>query len=244
LSNNPKPGQPAGPQSSDNNSEGFLSFDALMKESVAPESETQTIVESPFKAQEDNRIARKHSDIIIDQAKQEAVRLKEEAVQQGIDKGKEQVKQDTAQLMQQYAAVLAEIQVQRAALQQSYEQDIISLVKVMVEQLTNYEVTVSDQIIQTCLKKAMEFVVSQSKVRVRLNSQDFQRIRTAGLEDPAFLEGKSQVNLIEDPSISMGGCFLESSFGEIDATLENRRDQLYLAIDQTFREQQAKERGE
>ncbi len=236
MSNVIKSGQPAG-----NHEEGFLSFEALYKESVDPESDSKGIIESPFKAQKENLVARKRSEIIIDKAKQEAVRLKEEAVQQGIQQGKQQVKNDTAQLMQQYAAVLAEIQVQRSVLQQSYEKDIISLVKVMVEQLTNYEVSVSDRVIQECLKKAMEFVVSQSSVRVRFNPQDFQRIKTAGLEDPALLEGKSQVHLVEDPTISMGGCFLESNFGEIDASLENRRAQLYLVLDETFREAQEKE---
>lgn len=244
MSNNPKPDQSGNSQSAQKNQEGFMSFDALLKDTVGPEAESKTVMESPFKAQEDNRMARKRSEVIIEEAKQEAVRLKEEAVQQGIEQGKQQVKDETSQLMQQYAAVLAEIQAQRPTLQQTYEQDIIGLLKVMVEQLTNYEVTVSDKIIQTCLKKAMEFVVSQSSVRVRLNTQDFQHIKTAGLEDPTLLEGKSQVQLVEDPSISMGGCYLESSFGEIDATLENRRDQLYLAIDEAFREAQAKERGE
>lgn len=233
MSNADKSGKQAGGKQPGFKEEGFLSFETLLNDSVDPE--VKGIVESPFKAQEENRIARKRSDIIIMQAKQEAVRLKQEAVQQGISEGQRQVKADTAQLMKQFADVLAAVQTQRSNLQQKYEKDITTLVKVMVEHLTNHEVTISDRVIQTCLKQAMEFIVSHSDVRVRLNPQDYQRIKTAGLEDPAFLEGKSQVHLVEDPTISMGGCFLESSFGEIDASLENRRDLLYMAFDEAFR---------
>ena len=144
-------------------------------------------------------------------------------------------------MMRQYEELLGRIQAQRADLHRQYEEDVITLVKAMIEQLVNHEVTVNPRVIQACLRQAMGFVVEQSEVRVRLHPEDFQRIKAAGLDDPALLEGRSQVHLVEDPTVSMGGCFLESSFGEIDATLECRREQLFAVLDEAFRAAQAAE---
>jgi flagellar assembly protein FliH len=227
-------GQPNAPAEN-----SFLSFADLWKETA--DSSKSGIVEDPFKAREDLRLARRRSDIIIEEAGQEAERLKKEGFEQGLEEGRKQAAEETAQLMKEYADILAQIQEQRTALQQSYEGDVMTMVKAMVERLANHEVTVNPKVIQAVLRRAMEFVVEQSEVRVRLHPEDFQRIRAAGLEDPSLLEGKSQVHLIEDPTVSMGGCFLESTFGEIDATLETCRVRLFAAIDGAFQAAQAAE---
>ena len=126
------------------------------------------------------------------------------------------------------------MQAQRVELYKQYEGDILALVKVMVERLANLEAVANPQSIRNCLQKAMEFVVDQGDIKVQLNPEDFQRIRAVGLEDPAFLKGKSKVHLIEDSTISIGGCFLDSGFGEVDATIENCRDRLFSVIDKAF----------
>ena len=208
--------------------QGFTSFSDLWKEMADPG--TGGVVGDPFKARAEIRAARSRGDIIIEEAKAEGERIKADALAEG----RELAAVETARMMRQYEELLARIQEQRANLQRQYEEDIFTLVKAMVEQLVNHEVTVNPRVIQACLRHAMGFVVEQSEVRVRLHPEDFQRTKAAGLEDPSLLEGRSQVHLVEDPTVSMGGCFLESSFGEIDATLECRRSQLLAALDEAF----------
>ncbi len=198
---------------------------------------TGGIVGDPFKARAEIGLARSRAEIIIEEAQGEAERLKA----QGLAEGRRQGAVETASMMRSYEELLGHIQEQRADLHRQFETDIIILVKAMTEQLANHEVTVNPRVIQACLRHAMGFVVEQSEVRVRLHPEDFQRIKAAGLEEPSLLEGRSQVHLIEDLTVSMGGCFLESSFGEIDATLECRRAQLFTALDEAFRAAQAAE---
>jgi len=218
---------------------GFTSFSDLWQDMADPGS--GAIVGDPFKARAEIRMARSRGDIIIEEARAEAERLKAEGLQQGLAEGRQQAAVEAARMMRQYEELLGRIQAQRADLHRQYEEDVITLVKAMIEQLVNHEVTVNPRVIQACLRKAMGFVVEQSEVRVRLHPEDFQRIKAAGLDDPALLEGRSQVHLVEDPTVSMGGCFLESSFGEIDATLECRREQLFAVLDEAFRAAQAAE---
>lgn len=171
-------------------------------------------------------------------AESEAAKIREDAYREAFEKGEKdgesagREKYDEA--IQRVEGLLREIQDQREGLNKEYEKDLLPLIKSMVDRLVNHEVSINPLVIQACLRKAMGFVVENSAVKVHLHPDDFNRIKEAGLEDPALLEGKSRVQLIEDPNITMGGCFLESDFGEIDASLDSYRERLYAAIDKEF----------
>lgn len=104
----------------------------------------------------------------------------------------------------------------------------------MVDRLVYHEVSVNPLVIQACLKKAMEFVVENSTVQIHLHGDDFGRLKKASLENSRLIEGKNRIQLVEDPNIAVGGCFLKTDFGEIDATLENCKARLYGAVEQAF----------
>jgi flagellar assembly protein FliH len=104
----------------------------------------------------------------------------------------------------------------------------------MVDKLVDHEVSVNPLVISACLKKALTYVVENSSVKVHLNDTDFSKIKEASLENPDILQGFSQLELIEDQSVTVGGCLLETEFGEIDATIENRKEKLFEAIGRFF----------
>ena len=105
----------------------------------------------------------------------------------------------------------------------------------MVDRLVHQEVSTNSRVIQACLKRALSFVVEKSVAKVHLHPDDFIRIREASLANPTLLEGKNRIELIEDATISEGGCFLETDFGDIDATLEYGREKLFDAVEKVFR---------
>ena len=108
------------------------------------------------------------------------------------------------------------------------------MVNMMVDKIVNHEVSVNPRVITASLKKALSYVIENSLVKIHLNSIDFSKIKEASLENPDILEGFSQLELIEDQSVSVGGCLLETEFGEVDATIENRKEKLFEAIDRFF----------
>ena len=103
-----------------------------------------------------------------------------------------------------------------------------------MDRLVNHEVSVNHLVIEKCLHKALHYVVAKSSVIVHLHPDDFQRIKDASLDDPNFLQGADNIELMEDLTISQGGCLLETDFGTIDARLENCKEQLNQAIEQSF----------
>nr|MBF0221359.1 hypothetical protein [Desulfobulbaceae bacterium] len=220
------------PGSGDPNDDSFRSLDSLWQS-----SDTEYIETVDRLKEERERVERLTREM-LETAKAQVATIEKEAYDKGFKAGKaealavEQKKQQEASA--QFDKLVADFNKDRERLHEHYELDILSLVKLMVERVLFHEVTVNPLVIETCLKTAMSYVVQNSKVKINLHKDDLTVIQQATLERPQLLDRVSQVELTEDPAISRGGCFLETGFGEIDATLETRRDKIYKALDVIF----------
>lgn len=215
--------------------EGFLSFESLWQ----AESEDVASARDPMRTLKDKQeeVERVSEEMVV-RARDEAARIEKDAREKGFTEGKEEggkiVRDEFKEKFDQLDTMLRGIEGQRAILNKHYEKDLLPLVKAMVDRLVNHEVSVNMNVIQACLRKTLNFVVENTKVKVLLHPDDFSRIKEASLENPELLEGKKNIQLVEDPDISVGGCLLDTEFGEVDATLENRRENLYKAVDKVF----------
>ncbi len=216
--------------------EEFLSFEDFWQGKGAGLAEAPG-AEAPL-PRDPREIAGEEAAEILHLAREQAEKIRKAAHEQGYAEGEAAGK---AAGQEQYREMIASLdlflqglQEQRAKVLGQHEEDLLALIKAMVERLVHHEVSVNPLVIQACLKNAMEFVVENSTVRIHLNGEDFNRLKEASLENPRLIEGKNRIQLVEDPAISPGGCLLKTDFGEIDATLEKCRDKLYAAVDKAF----------
>lgn len=217
--------------------ENFQSFESLWEDAGAMGSDGPEYDALRDLQAEQERL-RLECEELVRNAEARAVQIEQEAYERGFAKGEAEAlalgAKGEAERQRAVDGVLAAIQGQRAELDAIYERDLLLLTKSLVNRLVYHEVSVNPLVIQACLKKAMEYVVENSTVKVRLHPDDFIRIKDASLENPALLEGKCALQLIEDPLISQGGCYLETDFGEVDATMEQRRTTLDRVVENSF----------
>lgn len=192
----------------------------------------------PPEIRDERELARRQAEEIVRQAQAEAGRIEEEARAQGFAQGEAEGraagKAEYETKVQEFARFLDTLQNQRAEVLARYEREMFTLITTMVDRLVHHEVSVNPLVIQACLQEAMAFVVENSLVKVHLQSEDLHRIKEISLENPALFEGKNRVQLVEDLTITQGGCLLKTSFGEIEATLEGCKAKLYEAVEQAF----------
>jgi len=190
------------------------------------------------KIQMEQERIRSENEEMIEKARAEAAEIEKQAYDRGFARGEEEGRTsgrvEFDDRMLQAANLIRELENARSDVHRRYEDDLLPLIKTMVDRLVNHEVSVNSQVIMACLRDAMEYVVARSMVKVHLHPIDLERINKMEQDDPQPLAGRQQVELVADPDISEGGCFLETEFGEIDVTLENRREQLYEAVDRAF----------
>ncbi len=218
--------------------EGFTSLVSFWDQSgVNPGSESEV---DPLEVlREKEAELKRQGEELIANARGEASRIEEEAYRKGFAQGEEagraQGRKTFELAAQRLESVMAAIAGQLTEKNSRYEEELLLLVTTMVDRLVHHEVSTNPRVIQACLVRALAFVVEKSLVKVHLHPDDFSRIKEASLENPTLLEGKKRIELMEDGSVGEGGCFLETDFGDVDASLEHGREKLYEAVDQAFR---------
>ncbi len=211
----------------------FVSFETMVG------AEEEAVVPAPLKlAQAELERVEVETAKRITQAKSEVEQIKKEAYDLGFAKGQEEgLKAGQSSFDEKLAGLAGQIGSLAGELERllrDNEAELLSLIRAMVEKLVNHEVSVNHKVIEGCLAKAMTYVVGQSKVVVHLNPEDFLTIKEVVMENPLFLDSSGRVELMEDLAVSQGGCLLVTTFGEIDATLENRKAKLDQAVEQAF----------
>jgi len=207
----------------------FLSFEDFWQvKSDSAEAEKKVKRKSP------HEIAMEEAVEIIRQAGDKAESIRQEAYAEGKAEGQAAGLAQYTRQVEEFAVLFAALAGEREAVLQQHEESMFVLITTMVDRLVHHEVSVNPLVIQACLKKAMEYVVENSTVQIHLHGDDFGRLKKASLENSRLIEGKNRIQLVEDPNISVGGCFLKTDFGEIDATLENCKARLYAAVEQAF----------
>ncbi len=164
--------------------------------------------------------------------------IEAEAREKGMAKGREEGRAAAdAQLQEALArleALMDALKRERGQLHERYRDDIVTLVKVMVDKVLFHEVATNPKVIEACLATALNYVVENSAVRVQLHPDDLARLREIMLVNPDAFGNAEQIELVENPALTPGGCRLESAFGDVDAGVETRRQRLFAAIDAVF----------
>jgi len=217
-------------------SPNFVSFESLMLGGRTGDEITDPLE----KLKNEQEAVRRETEAMLAGARAEKKTIEDDAFHKGFARGEEEGRQaaekNFADKIAQAVRLIASLEQERARVYRQYEADMLALIKTMVERLVGHEVSVNPLVIVTCLRKAMEYVVEDSVVKVHLQAEDFQHIKEMSLEDPSLLQGTSRIELMEDPAVSRGGCLLQTDFGEVDATLDNCRERLFAVVERAFLE--------
>jgi len=213
--------------------DSFCALDSLWRQ-PGEEEVTETLARLEREVEE----TRKKCDAMIAEAEARVAEITEKARREGreagLAEGRAAAQEELKERLSRLDGLLRAVERERKELYGGYRDDIIALVKAMVDKVLFHEVTTNPKVIEACLQTALTYVVENSKVRVLLHPDDMARLKEIMLSSPDFLQGAELVELVENPSIEAGGCRLESAFGEIDATVETRRRRLFAAIDAVF----------
>ena len=212
----------------------FVPFSLLMR---GGEGGTMTIDPYQQGREEAARLIREAEEVLR-QARQDAADIEKQAYGKGFAEGSSKGETEGRRQYEEEVAKLDKLMTalerQRAEIQGQYEKDLLPLVIAMVDKLVQHEISVNSRVIASCLRNTMQYVADSATVKVHLHPDDFNRIKEASLSNPDFLGTRKQLDLVEDDTVAVGGCLVNSDFGEIDASLEKFKNRLYQAIEKAF----------
>ena len=136
----------------------------------------------------------------------------------GMELGRQQYESMAARLKELLKSI--ETEIERHVL--SLEEPILSLVKLMAEKVIHHEISLGTEVLKSCIRDALQYVVEQSRVRFHLHPEDIEYIDELISELSKEFSRIREFEIVADKNISRGGCLLETDFGLVDATYERK----------------------
>ncbi|MDA8350851.1 MAG: FliH/SctL family protein [Pseudomonadota bacterium] len=163
--------------------------------------------------------ARRRSDNELRQAQQQA---EERGYQAGMERAEAHLRARLAAIderVQRLDSVLALIARPLDSLDAEVERELVELALAVGKQLARRELrTEPSQIIAIVRESLAQLPLAAREVRVHLHPEDAQTVR----ERLAAGAGERAWTLIEDPTLTRGGCLVQSEASRIDARIESR----------------------
>ncbi len=107
---------------------------------------------------------------------------------------------------------------------------LMKLVFEIAKRIAMREVSISQEPVTQLLSGLVDELQGADNIQVRLHPDDLafiEELRSKGVKDAEKLE---RVKLLATASVQKGGCLIETNFGEIDATVEQRVEKAWATI--------------
>ena len=107
-----------------------------------------------------------------------------------------------------------------------YEKEILGLIFAVAEKIVHHEVKLDETVVKSAIFGALELAVEKSKVIFNVNPDDYDYVEK--LRPELFNRNKELKSIVvsSNPAVTRGGCFLETPYGNIDATIESMMEKI------------------
>jgi flagellar assembly protein FliH len=119
-----------------------------------------------------------------------------------------------------------------------HEKEILDLTFAIAEKIVHRLTIFDEEGVKEAVFNALSLAIEKSKIVLNVNPEDYDYIEE--LRPDLFKKYKELKSIIvsSDPSITRGGCFLETPYGDIDAGIETQLEKIYQCLTDTFNEKE------
>jgi len=183
--------------------------------------------------------------MILD-AQQEAEQIKQDAYQQGKQQGLQEAQLEQDALIEARSSELANQTVQeklgtvypamQAAVEglrqehvnwrRTWDAAAVEICLSIAEKLVRHEINTKPESVRAMMSEALKLASGTQQIRFHLNPIDVEHLGENTQNFIINLTGCHNCEILEDESISPGGCLIETQHGTIDATIESQLDRI------------------
>lgn len=208
-------------------------FSAKISEEMVQEAQSQAdriVAEAKAKADEMIRSASKEKETVLKEARAQGTQAGKEA-------GFKESTEKALALIKRAEEVLLEAEHKRNEIIKEAEAEIIELVILLAERVIKTELTQNKEIILGNVSAAVKRITGEGEITVKVNLSDLELTESMKEEFIAGLSGIEGIKIKIDPTITPGGCKIETNFGIIDAQIETQFDQLAKGLREAIGEE-------
>ncbi len=162
--------------------------------------------------------ARREAESIIQQAHADSASIREEAYNDGYQTS-----------LAEFQARLVEVREIKLNALRDAEADLLKLSVKIAEKILGKELSVNKRAIVDIVSKAIQNARQRENITVHVNPSDIETVSN-NRENFVIGERAQIFDFVADPSVSAGGCVIETEIGRIDARLETQFNALEEAL--------------
>ncbi len=179
---------------------------------------------------------------MVRDALEHAARIREEARQSGYLEGYSsghdtaledaafKLERDRESLRADLQSFLDQIDCERRRMWRDAEPQIITFVLEIARKVVKDEARVNRDVVLSVVRNALRRVVDTENIRVRVNMEDLDTVRSSREDLASLIEGIRGVEIVADRRVDPGGCVVETGSGTIDAKIDTQFDEVVSAF--------------
>lgn len=119
-----------------------------------------------------------------------------------------------------------------------HEKEILDLIFAIAEKIVHHLTKFDEGGVKEAVFNALNLAIEKSKIVLNVNPEDYDYIEE--LRPDLFKKYKElkSITVTSDPSITRGGCFLKTQYGDVDARIETQLEKIYQCLQDAFNEKE------
>ena len=177
---------------------------------------------------------------ILDSAQAEAVRVRDQAAEegrkqgheaglnqgksdglkQGLDEAKNQMATELRQAADQANAIITAAGEEAGQILAEAEPKIIELVLAISRKIIYDEAAERPDVVLNLVRSALKRVKDQDKINIHVSPDDYEQVLTSRRDLQGLVGAEKSLAITADPVMGRGGCLIETSFGTVEASID------------------------
>jgi flagellar assembly protein FliH len=167
---------------------------------------------------------------IVDAAKRKAAAIENDAYEKGFAQGeKDGLEMGTKKNEKVFENI-------HGILKDLVDEKSLQLIDLVARKVVETTVSINSGAVKETVLKALMLAIDRSEITVRVSPDDFDYVKEIKPDFFEKIDGLKSITITSDASVSHGGCYVETKFGDIDARLEKQLDKISESILNVFKE--------
>jgi flagellar assembly protein FliH len=176
----------------------------------------------------------------IGEVKRKVAAIESDAYEKGFAQGEkdglEMGIKKNEKVIENISGILKDFVDARGSIVKQYERELLQLIDRIARKVVETTVSINSGTVRETILRALRLAIDSSELTVRVSPDDFDYVKEIKPDFFEKINGLKSITIISDSSISRGGCYVETHFGDIDARLEKQLDTISDAIRKAFEE--------
>ncbi|MCD9184980.1 MAG: hypothetical protein LUM44_00995 [Pyrinomonadaceae bacterium] len=207
-----------------NASENVREVEENIQKPLVTEEERQKMIEEILQQ------AHSQAEEIVKKAEEYQNDIQQAALEKGLNEARQTFEQEVAErvnaevspVRETLARTIAQISALEAQITSRIERELLEFALEIAKKVVGREVTIDREVALTLVKISLAKLHSRTFAQIYLNPQDIAFVEAH--RDRLNFQGS--LELIEDNSVSPGGCLVRTETGDIDARIESQFDEI------------------